>query len=144
MKKKVLIHQIMRPPRPLVHLDMALSQILEILEKHQLDDIMVMEKGNLRGIVNKAEAMKALSPFIGTMAERKMDRTSLIRRAHQIMQHRYVKVYETDPIEQVAKKMFAEKVSIMPVMNDYENVSGFVTWRELYGHLLELAYQKTD
>lgn len=137
MKKAIFIKDIMRPPQPVVHLDMALSQIIETMEKNDLEELVVVEKGNLRGVINRDEAMKSLSPFIGTMAERKIDRSSLIKRAHQVMHHSYHKVNELDKIEDVAKVVLAKKLKCVPVVNEYGNLSGFITFKDLYVHFLK-------
>lgn len=137
MKKAIFIKDIMRPPIPVVHLDMALSQILETMEKNNLDELIVIEKGNLRGVINRDEALKSISPFIGTMAERKIDRSSLIKRAHQVMHHTYHKVHETDKIEDVAKMVLEKRLKCVPVVNDYGNLSGFITFTDLYAHLFK-------
>jgi acetoin utilization protein AcuB len=137
MKKALFIKDIMRPPLPVVHLDMALSQIIETMDKNDLEEIIVVEKGNLRGVINRDDALKSLSPFIGTMAERKIDRSSLIKRAHQVMHHSYEKVNENDRIDVVAKMVLEKKIKCLPIVNDYGNLSGFVTFKDMYTHLLK-------
>jgi|AntAceMinimDraft_12_1070368.scaffolds.fasta_scaffold25484_3 acetoin utilization protein AcuB len=137
MKKAIFIKDIMRPPLPVAHLDMALSQIIETLEKNDLDEIIVVEKGNLRGVINRDDALKSLSPFIGTMAERKIDRSSLIKRAHQVMHHTYHKVSEMDKIEDVAKVVLEKKLKCVPIVNEYGNLSGFITYKDLYTHFFK-------
>lgn len=137
MKKAVFIKDIMRPPRPLIHLDMALSQILETMDRAEIEEIYVVEKGNLRGVVNKEEALKQLSPFIGTMAERTLDRSSLIKRAHQIMKHHFTKIHENESIFEVAKKMQQTRAKTYPIMNDYNNLVGFITYSDMFDYLFD-------
>ena len=109
----------------------------EIMKREGIQRLPVLDEGgNLVGIVSEKNIINA-SPN---------GKLSMVEFAHQlsllkvgdVMSREVITVYTDDPIEQAARKMCDQDVSILPVIDYNGKLVGVVTRSDLFKLLLEL------
>jgi acetoin utilization protein AcuB len=121
-----------------VGMDDTLAVVQMLFRAHQFHHLLVLEGRTLVGVISDRDLLKALSPRIGTPNETERDRTTLNRRAHQIMTRRPVTVPRDWGVDAAARRMLEANVSSLPVVaTDGDDVLvGIVTWKDLLRALL--------
>jgi len=96
--------------------------------------LLVVEAGELVGVVSDGDLLKALSPYLGSAAETTHDAATLNRRVHQIMS-RHPTVIDADAsISAVVDIFQRQPISCVPVVDPAHHPIGIVTWRDLLRH----------
>lgn len=117
--------------------DTPVFEASEIMKREGVQRLPVLdENGNLVGIVSEKNIINA-SPN---------GKLSMVEFAHQlsllkvgdVMSREVITVYTDDPIEQAARKMCDQDVSILPVIDYNGKLVGVVTRSDLFKLLLEL------
>ncbi len=117
--------------------DTPVFEASEIMKREGVQRLPVLdESGNLVGIVSEKNIINA-SPN---------GKLSMVEFAHQlsllkvgdVMSREVITVYTDDPIEQAARKMCDQDVSILPVIDYNGKLVGVVTRSDLFKLLLEL------
>ena len=115
-----------------VNMDESVWVVRDLFEEHRFHHLIVLDNGQVAGIVSDRDLCKNLSPFIGNPhMERPQDERLLSRKVHQIMSRHPVVVAENTPIEQAAKLILEHRVGCLPVVSDSGRLHGIVTWRDL-------------
>ncbi len=117
--------------------DTPVFEASEIMKREGVQRLPVLDEcGNLVGIVSEKNIINA-SPN---------GKLSMVEFAHQlsllevgdVMSREVITVYTDDPIEQAARKMCDQDVSILPVIDYNGKLVGVVTRSDLFKLLLEL------
>lgn len=82
-------------------------------------------------IISDRNALKALSPYVGTLSEIHRDRATLYQRAHQIMSHHPVVIDQSCSEQEAAQLMIFRGISCLPVTTSDGAVQGVVTSKDL-------------
>jgi acetoin utilization protein AcuB len=90
------------------------------------------------GVISDRDFLKAISPYVDTMSETNRDRSTLEKRAHQIMSHYPVTVQKSCQIQAAARLMLDRRVSCLPVTMSDGIIEGVVTWKDVFKAFLEL------
>ena len=114
-----------------VELDDNLLTVQNIFQHMKFHHLLVVENKKLVGILSDRDFLKEISPFIGTMMERRCDKNSLNKRVHQIMSRRLITITPDTPIERAAFIMMQNTVSCLPVVFPDGTVAGLVSWKDL-------------
>ena len=114
-----------------VDMDATLKSIYEIFEKKKFHHLLVIEEDVLRGVISDRDVLKAVSPFLNTLAEQDRDLFTLKKRAHQIMSRKPVTITQETNSEDAARKMLSENISCLPVVSTDGKIEGIVTWKDL-------------
>ena len=114
-----------------VDMDATLKSIYEIFEKKKFHHLLVIEEDVLRGVISDRDVLKAVSPFLNTLAEQDRDLFTLKKRAHQIMSRKPVTITQETNSEDAARKMLSENISCLPVVSPDGKIEGIVTWKDL-------------
>ncbi len=120
-----------------VTMDDSLATIRRLFQEHQFHHLLVVERGELVGIISDRDLLKAISPNIGTLSETDRDRATLNKRAHHIMTRKPVTVQTTTPIETAAALMLEKNVSCLPVTSGNQGLEGILTWRDILRALID-------
>jgi acetoin utilization protein AcuB len=114
----------------------TLETVHEIFAAAPFHHLLVIEEGELVGILSDKDLYKALSPYLGSGAENQRDRDTLQRRVHQVMTRQPVTVSPEVPVLQACELLLAQGISCLPVLENGQIV-GIVTWRDLLHHCCE-------
>jgi acetoin utilization protein AcuB len=122
-----------------VEMDDSLRVINSIFTQAKFHHLLVVENRRLMGIISDRDVLKAMSPFIDTLAEQIRDTATLDRRAHQIMSRELVSASKETDIAEAVQLMLRERVSCLPVLSDDGRVEGIVTWKDLLTAYVDTA-----
>jgi acetoin utilization protein AcuB len=110
-----------------VNLDVPLKKIEEMMESRNIRHILVIEKEELLGIISDRDVKKYRSLFAETKASKEIDEATLEFKAHQIMSHDPITIYEDALASDAIKLMLENYISCLPVRNDDNDVIGIIT-----------------
>ena len=114
-----------------VGMDNTLASLWEIFQNVKFHHLLVVEEGELRGVISDRDLLKSSSPFLNTLAEQKRDLGILQKKAHQIMSRRPITIAGEASWEDAAQVMLREGISCLPVVFTDGSIAGIVTWRDL-------------
>lgn len=127
-------------PRPItVGLDDTLATIKQVFDSHSFHHLLVLDHGELFGIISDRDLLRALSPFVGGHTERPIDLATLKRHAHQIMTRHPITTTPDEPVASAAQRLLENRVSCLPVLGPNDEVLGIVTWRDMLRGLCHLG-----
>ena len=114
-----------------VHMDDSLKKVRETFEHVRFHHLLVMENGRLAGVISDRDLLKAVSPYVNTLAERPRDAATLRKRVHQIMTRKLITINVDGNVLEAIKLFINEKISCLPVLNLDGSVAGILTWRDI-------------
>lgn len=114
-----------------VSMDTTLEAIRDQFNATRFHHALVVEQDKAVGVISDRDLLKALSPFIGKMAERPTDVATLSRKAHQIMTRKIISVGPGTSAAAAARIMNSANISCIPVLDSQGHCLGIVTWRTL-------------
>ena len=144
---------IMTPGVVTIDMDAPLHQVQRIFQREGFHHLLVIEEGELVGVISDRDLLSAISPYVNTPSEQRRDQQTLRRRAHQIMSRRLVTVLPSTAITEAAGLLLKHKVGCLPVvapadpapLNDDSRlrlvtagrrIEGIVTWRDVLAYYL--------
>lgn len=125
------IGDIMTPHVVTVTMDDTLSHVRELFDTHRFHHLLVIDEGRIVGVISDRDLLKNISPFVGKVSERTMDRASLERKVHQVMSRRLISVTPRTPIADACRLVLEAGVGCLPVLDADGACAGIVTWRDL-------------
>jgi len=134
------ISSIMTDTVTTVEMDISLGAICKIFEDEKFHHLLVVEDGELRGVISDRDVLKALSPFLNTPAEQTRDLATLDKRSHQIMSRKPATTTKEASAKDAVRLMFQKNISCLPVISSDGKVEGIVTRKDL----LHAYSQKVD
>lgn len=134
----MLIADIMSTDVVTVEADTPLVEVQHALEAHGIHHLLVTSHKRLVGVITDRDIIRAISPFIDTLAERPRDLDTLKRPAHQFMTRKAISVHSRSSVYRAAEVLLDNQVSCLVVRNDKGGIAGIATWRDL---LRVLAWQ---
>jgi acetoin utilization protein AcuB len=121
-----------------VGMDESLEIVRMLFERSHFHHVLVLDEDDtLVGVVSDRDLLKALSPFISTLAERPQDLQTLKRRVHQIMSHRPVTAARNGSVRDAAALMLKNQISCLPIVRPDQTVEGIVTWKDILKWLVD-------
>ena len=133
----ITVGEIMSSKVVTVEMDDSLEVIRDIFRKVKFHHLIVVDGQKIVGLISDRDFLKAISPYVDTMSETNRDRSTLEKRAHQIMSHYPITVLKSCQIEKAAKMMLERGVSCLPVTMPDGNIEGVVTWKDVCKAFLE-------
>ena len=131
------VEEIMSPRVVTVSQDDTLITISALLQKAHFHHLLVTEKGKLCGVISDRDLLKALSPFINTLAERPQDLETGHKRAHHIMSRKPFTAERHTTIDEAARSLLTHQISCLPVVDPNGIVEGIITWKDILRWHLE-------
>ena len=114
-----------------VEMDDTLSEIKHIFDNASFHHLLVVEEGKLFGIISDRDLLKALSPHIGTAAERNNDLATLNKKAHQILTRKPHTLSPDASIYEAIDNFNDLKISCIPVVDEQRRPVGILSWRDV-------------
>ena len=121
-----------------VSMDDTVRTIRRIFEKRRFNHVVVVEAGQVVGIISDRDVLRAISPYLATIGEQSRDTSTLDKRAHQIMTRDLVTVQGGSDVEEAAKALIENGISCVPVIDPNQELLGIVTWKDLLQHAYKL------
>ena len=125
------ITKFMRRSVASVNSEAVLKEIEELMERRRTRHVLVIEKGELLGIISDRDIKKYRSLFAETKAAREIDEATLRFRAHQIMTRDPITIHEDIRASDAIKLMLEKHISCIPVLDNDDAVIGVVTSSDL-------------
>ena len=125
------ISSIMTKEVTTVDMDISLGAMCGIFDKKKFHHLLVMEDGELCGVISDRDVLKALSPFLNTPSVQGKDLNTLRKRAHQIMSRKPTTITKEASAKDAVRLMFQEDISCLPVVSSDGQIEGIVTRKDL-------------
>ena len=93
--------------------------------------MVVVHDNKLQGIISDRDLMKSISPFVDTLSERKLDRATLDKKAHQIMTREVITLNPSDSVYSAIELFNSHKISCIPIIDTKRHPVGMVSWRDV-------------
>jgi acetoin utilization protein AcuB len=113
-------------------MDDKIEIVNEIFTETHFHHVLVVDQGKLIGIVSDRDLLKALSPNLGTAAEKASDLASLNKRVHQIMSRNPICLEPQDSLHAVIEIFDDNSISCIPIIDKNRVPVGIVSWRDLF------------
>ena len=132
----MLIKDIMTTRVATVSMDDRLSVIKDIFEQAHFRHLLVLEEGELVGVISDRDLFRAISPYLDSEAEMSRDTETLNKRAHQIMSRQLITIASHLTVRDGVKLMLEKGVSCLPVLENGALV-GIISWKDFLKVALE-------
>ncbi len=134
----MLVNEIMTTMVITIGMDDTLEQIQKIFEKHKFHHLLIVEDGELIGIISDRDVLKEISPHVNTISEDSRARQTLKKKAHQIMSRKPITVEPDTLVDDAASIMLKKNISCLPVVSPSGNIDGILSWKDILKCLLML------
>jgi acetoin utilization protein AcuB len=114
-----------------VGFDDTLETVREIFSEATFHHLLVVEEGELQGVVSDRDLLRALSPFIDSVVETQRDAGTLNKRVHQIMSRKPITLTPDAEVAEATRLLLAHGVSCIPVVDSESRPVGIVSWRDI-------------
>lgn len=121
-----------------IEMDDTLGQIQKIFEKHKFHHLLIVDDGELIGIISDRDVLKEISPHVNTISEDSRARQTLKKKAHQIMSRKPITVEPDTLVDDAASIMLKKNISCLPVVSLSGNIDGILSWKDILKCLLML------
>lgn len=125
------VDALMSAPVVTVDADDRLATLQDLFHRTGFHHLVVMEAGQVRGIISDRDLLGAISPNIGTAAETAKDLATLNKHAHQIMSRSLVTLQPGDELSRAIALLNQYRVSALPVISEQRQILGILTWRDI-------------
>jgi len=111
--------------------DEYLLVLNDLFRKHRIHHLLVVDHGDLLGVVSDRDVLRAMSPFLGTTSEQHRDARTLEVRAREIMTRQPVTITPEANTRKAASLLLAHGISCLPVVSEDGELLGIVTSRDV-------------
>ncbi len=131
------LNSIMKTEVVTVGMDASLRYISRMFEEGEFHHVLVVEDGELFGVVSERDVLRASSPFLNTGCEQNRDIATLSKRAHQLMSRKPFTITAEADAEDAVRLMLQKSISCLPVVSSDGQLVGIVTTKDFlraYSH----------
>lgn len=111
--------------------DDSLEAVRDIFKEAAFHHLLVVEHGELQGVVSDRDLLRALSPFIDSVVETKRDLGTLNKRVHQIMSRKPITLTPDADVQQAIQIFLDHPISCIPIVDAAFKPVGIVSWRDI-------------
>ena len=126
-----------------VEMDDTLKTVKVIFDHSRFHHLLVVQSGQLYGVISDRDLLKVLSPNIGTPAETSKDLFSLNKKVHQIMTRQPVTLKKDASIGDALDIFINYNMSCIPIINDANLPIGIISWRDIM-RVFSSHHEKND
>jgi len=112
------LKQMMTHPLVSVELDDTLATVKTIFDDNKFHHVLVIDNGQLQGVISDRDLLRSISPNVNTVAARARDQATLGRKAHQIMTRDLITLNENCHLKEAVEVFDQNKISCIPVIDD--------------------------
>ena len=107
-----------------VTMDDNLGQVKNIFDNVRFHHLLVLESGQLIGILSDRDLFKALSPHLNTPSETPRDRATLNKKVHQIMTRHPITLRQENSVYDAVALFNRRMISCIPIVDDQQQPVG--------------------
>ena len=134
------LNSIMKTEVVTVEMDASLRSISRLFEEGEFHHVLVVEDGELFGVVSERDILRASSPFLNTGCEQNRDIATLSKRAHQLMSRNPFTITAESDAEDAVRLMLQKSISCLPVVSSDGQLVGIVTTKDFLRAYSHRAY----
>ena len=135
----MLVKNWMSHPPITVKQDAALQDAIELLSKHGIHMLPVVDKDNLTGIITDLDIKRASASEVFSLEDSKLANSILRIKIKTIMNKKPVTIIEDNTIEETAVLLFVHNISGLPVVNPGGKLVGVITKNDIFRALISLT-----
>jgi len=120
-----------------IGLDATLDHIQKLFGKHKFHHVLVVEDGELLGIISDRDVLKEISPHINTLSEDSRALKTLKKKSHQIMTRTPITTEKHTLMEDAAKLMLDKVISCLPIVSESGQVEGILSLKDILRFYME-------
>jgi acetoin utilization protein AcuB len=121
-----------------VEMDDNLEIVKDIFDNAKIHHLLVVEDGQLVGVLSDRDLYQAISPNIGTSRFTYWDLETLKKRVHTIMTRNPITLSRNGSLMDAVRIFNANQFSCIPVVDENNYVEGILTWRDIMKKLPDL------
>jgi len=110
-----------------ITMDFTLGRARDIMEKKKIRHLLIMDEGELAGIISDRDIRSHLSPLIDTPVEGAADEKTLTTKVHKVMTRKLITVSAETPIDEAIDLILTHKIGCLPVIDNDGSAVGIVT-----------------
>ena len=114
-----------------VGMDDTLHTIRRLFQKRHFHHLMVVEKGQLMGVISDRDYLKLITPAIEQDLGSTSEMAVLNRRAHTLMSRKPVTVRPDASLQDAIDRFLDDKVSCLPVVDAAGTLQGVLSWKDV-------------
>lgn len=133
------VSQIMSANPVTVGLDDSLGQVKEIFDNARFHHLLVIDEGELCGVISDRDLLKNISPNIGTNVYTPKDLDTLKKRVHQIVTRKPITLMPDDDVMQAVAIFNAHRISCIPIVDAANAAVGILSWRDIMRNLEQIC-----
>ena len=133
----MLVSKIMQTRVITINLDDTLEHIQKLFEKHKFHHVLVVEEGELLGVISDRDVLKEISPHINALSEDARALTTLRKKAHQIMTRTPITTEKHTRMEDAANLMLNKVISCLPILSESGQIEGILSMKDILKFYIE-------
>jgi acetoin utilization protein AcuB len=134
----MLLKDIMSKAVVTVEPDDTLALVKQMFQLGKFHHVLVLERGELVGVVSDRDLYKALSPNIDTPAESYKDAATLNKTVRQIMTRLPIVLKDDATVDDAIDIFNLHIISCIPVVTQEGKLLGILSWRDILRNLRSL------
>ena len=142
--KQELVREWMSAPPITIDADATLPEACEILRKHQIRRLPVVENGKLVGIVTRGDLRGAQPSEATTLSIWELNTLLAKLKIREIMTPDPITIREDATISDAAQMMIDYKISGLPVVDKDGNLVGMITESDIFRMVVKSWRQETS
>lgn len=124
-----------------VGLDDSLAVVKDIFDNARFHHLLVIEEGELVGVVSDRDLLRAISPNIGTNVYTPKDLDTLKKRVHQIVTRKPVTLPADATVMEAVAIFNQHRISCIPIIDAEHAAIGILSWRDILKNLARICDQ---
>jgi acetoin utilization protein AcuB len=135
----MLVKNWMSHPPITVKADAALQDAVELLTKHGIHILPVVDRNNLTGVITDLDIKRASASEVFNLEDPKLAKSISRIKIKTIMNKKPVTIIEDHTIEETAVLLFVHNISGLPVLNPGGKLVGVITKNDIFRALISLT-----
>ena len=133
----MIVSEIMQTRVITIGLDDTLEHIQKLFEKHKFHHVLVVDGGELLGVISDRDVLKEISPHINTLSEDSRALKTLKKKAHQIMTRTPITAEKHTLMEDAASLMLSKVISCLPIVSGSGQIEGILSMKDILRFYIE-------
>lgn len=114
-----------------VNLDDTLHAVKKIFDTTHFHHLLVVDGGQLYGVMSDRDLLKSIHPNVGTAAETVKNAATLNKKVHQVMTRKLVTLRVSATVYDAINIFNNNGLSCIPIIDDIKKPIGIVSWRDV-------------
>lgn len=130
----MIVNEIMTQHPVCVGLDDRLSKIKQIFDERHFHHVLVVDDGELVGVISDRDLLKAISNNIGSQRVTVSELASLDKVAHMIVTRKPITLMAGALLADALAIFNSHRISCIPVVDADGTPIGILSWRDILQH----------